>query len=136
MLKMRLGGIGLDCDDPVALSTFWAALLGGEIVHTSDSVAVVKLGDVVLNAYHVADHTPPTWPSGPLPKQAHIDIDVDDLPAAAARALDLGALRAGWQPDPDSYLVFLDPAGHPFCLTTQFGAGLAGIMPSALDTRG
>lgn len=120
MLKIRLGGFGLDCDDPVQLSEFWAALLGGEIIHTSESVAVVKLGDLVLNAYHVEDHKPPSWPDGPLPKQAHIDIDVDDLPRAAERALYLGAIRAERQPDPDSYLVLLDPAGHPFCLTTQF----------------
>jgi hypothetical protein len=120
MLRMRLGGIGLDCDNPVELSKFWAALLGGEIIYTSDSVAVVKLGDLFLNAYHVEDHRPPTWPDGPTPKQAHIDVDVDDLPKAEERALSLGARSAERQPDPDSYLVLLDPAGHPFCLTTQF----------------
>jgi Glyoxalase-like domain len=120
MVKMRLGGIGLDCDNPVELSEFWAALLGGEIIYTSESVAVVKLGDLFLNAYHVEDHRSPTWPGGPTPKQAHIDVDVDDLPTAAERALLLGARSAERQPDPDSYLVLLDPAGHPFCLTTQF----------------
>jgi len=120
MLKIRLGGIGLDCDDPVQLSGFWAALLGGEIIYTSDGVAVVKLGGLFLNAYRVEGHVPPTWPGGVTPKQAHIDLDVDDLPRAEERALSLGARRAEWQPDPDSYLVLLDPAGHPFCLSTQF----------------
>jgi Glyoxalase-like domain len=120
VLKVRLGGFGLDCDDPVRLSNFWAALLGGEIIHTSASLAIVKLGDMLLNAYRVEDHRPPTWPEGPLPKQAHIDLDVDDLRRAEERALSLGAVRAEWQPDPDSYLVLLDPAGHPFCLSTQF----------------
>jgi hypothetical protein len=117
---MRLGGIGLDCDDPVQLGDFWAALLGGEIIYRSESLAVVKLGDLFLNAYRVEDHVPPTWPGGPVVKQAHIDIDVDDLTQAEVRALSLGARRAEWQPDPDSYLVLLDPAGHPFCLSTQF----------------
>jgi len=117
---MRLGGIGLDCDDPVQLSTFWAALLDGEIVYSSEGVVVVKVGDLYLNAYRVDDHEPPTWPGGPLPKQAHLDIDVDELARAVERALSLGARLAEWQPDPDSYLVLLDPAGHPFCLTTQF----------------
>jgi len=117
---MRLGGIGLDCDDPVQLSQFWAALLGGEIVYTSERVAVAKLGDLFLNAYQVEDHRPPSWPGGPQPKQAHIDLDVDDLPKAEERALSLGAARAEWQPDPDSYRVLLDPAGHPFCISTQF----------------
>lgn len=117
---MRLGGFGLDCDDPVQLSDFWAALLGGEIIHTSENLAIVKLGDMFLNAYQVDDHSPPTWPRGPLPKQAHIDLDVDDLSQAEERALSLGAIRAEWQPNPDSYIVLLDPAGHPFCLSTQF----------------
>jgi len=117
---MRLGGIGLDCGDPAQLSEFWAALLGGEIIYASEEVAVVKLGDLFLNAYRVAEHRPPTWPSGEVPKQAHIDLDVEDLALAEQRALSLGARRAEWQPDPDSYLVLLDPAGHPFCVTTQF----------------
>lgn len=120
MLKIRLGGIGLDCDDPMPLSDFWAALLGGEIIYTSASLAVVKLGDLFLNAYRVEEYRPPTWPDGPLPKQAHVDLDVDDLAQAEERALSLGARRAECQPDPDSYLVLLDPAGHPFCLSTQF----------------
>jgi len=120
MLRVRLGGIGLDCDDPVQLSDFWAALLGGEIIYTSESLAIVKLGELFLNAYQVMDHRPPTWPGGPVPKQAHIDLDVDDLSQAEERALSLGARRAEWQPDPGSYLVLLDPAGHPFCLSTQF----------------
>ena len=65
---MRLGGIGLDCDDPVQLSSFWAALLGGQIVHSSEGVVVVKVGDLVLNACDLPYRVPcrrsqtPTWP--------------------------------------------------------------------------
>ena len=51
--EIRLGGIGLDCDDPVQLGDFWAALLGGEVIYASESLAVVKLGDLFLNAYRV-----------------------------------------------------------------------------------
>jgi hypothetical protein len=119
MLKIRLGGIGLDCADPGPLSAFWAELLGGEIAFVSPDVAVVKLDHLFLTAYRVEDYRPPTWPQGPVPKQAHIDVDVDDLDQTEKRAVSLGALRAEWQPDPGSYRVLLDPAGHPFCLTTQ-----------------
>ena len=117
---MRLGGIGLDCDDPLQLSNFWASLLSAEIIYSSDSVVVVEVGNLFLNAYRVEDYVPPSWPNGPTPKQVHIDIDVDDLSLAELRATQLGATRAEWQPNPDSYLVLLDPAGHPFCITTQF----------------
>jgi hypothetical protein len=32
--------------------------------------------------------------------------------------LALGARKADVQPAPDNFRVYLDPAGHPFCLVT------------------
>jgi hypothetical protein len=49
----------------------------------------------------------------------HLDLAVDDLGQAETEALRLGAVRAADQPAPDRYIVLTDPAGHPFCLTTQ-----------------
>ena len=48
----------------------------------------------------------------------HLDIAVEDLDTAVASALALGAQQAQHQPAPDAWRVLLDPAGHPFCLTT------------------
>ena len=45
----------------------------------------------------------------------HLDIGVDDLSMAGAYALASGASLAEWQPQED-VRVYLDPAGHPFCL--------------------
>ena len=45
----------------------------------------------------------------------HLDLIVDDLDAAEAAVIDLGATKHPDQPG-TSYRVFLDPAGHPFCL--------------------
>jgi hypothetical protein len=45
----------------------------------------------------------------------HIDIAVDDVAAAVADAVELGATVADYQPQ-DDVRVLLDPAGHPFCL--------------------
>jgi len=57
---------------------------------------------------------PDTW--GPI--NTHQPL----VPMAIARlgsiALDC-ADPAAAQPAPDRYLVLLDPAGHPFCLSTQ-----------------
>lgn len=119
MSNIDLGGVSLDCDDPAPLARFWADLLGGEIVLTSEEVVVVKLEHLLMTATRVENYVPPTWPMASVPKQAHIDVDVDDLRGAEVRALSLGAVRAPLQPDPESYLIFFDPAGHPFCLTTQ-----------------
>nr|WP_243422478.1 VOC family protein [Micromonospora globispora] len=57
------------------------------------------------------------WPAGPQEPQmmAHLDIKVDDLDAASAHAVVVGATVAAFQPQ-DDVRVHLDPAGHPFCL--------------------
>jgi len=80
----------------------------------------VKVDDIAIIALRVDGYVPPTWPQGPIPKQAQLDIDVDDLGAAESRAVSLGAIRAEPQRDPDLFLVLLDPAGHPIRLTTMF----------------
>jgi hypothetical protein len=54
-----------------------------------------------------------------VPKQLHLDLAVTDLDAAQSEAQRLGAAPAAVQPAPDRRRVLLDPAGHPFCLTTQ-----------------
>jgi hypothetical protein len=45
----------------------------------------------------------------------HLDIQVDDLEIAGKHALGAGAVLAEFQPQED-VRVYLDPAGHPFCL--------------------
>ena len=55
------------------------------------------------------------WPSADRPQQAHLDFDVADLDAGEEQVLALGAHLAETQPG-TSFRVFLDPAGHPFCL--------------------
>jgi hypothetical protein len=117
--NIRLGSVSLDCADPRSLADFWSTLLGGEIAYQSDDFVAVQLDGIWLTTITVENYVPPTWPSDDSPKQIHLDLAVKDLAAAAQTALGLGATRCEVQPNPDSYLVFLDPAGHPFCLTTQ-----------------
>jgi hypothetical protein len=45
----------------------------------------------------------------------HLDFEVDDLAAASAYAVELGAAVPAHQPNPN-VVVHLDIAGHPFCL--------------------
>jgi hypothetical protein len=119
MATACLGSIALDCASPSALATFWAELLGGEIAFTSETFVAVKTDHVWLAAVQVEDYRTPTWPDGDTPKQMHLDLAVDDLDQSEAEAVQLGAVRAADQPAPDRYRVLLDPAGHPFCLSTQ-----------------
>lgn len=118
----RLGSVALDCDDPRALAAFWAATLGGEITVESDGFCAVDLGALLLVTVRVPGHRPPRWPEGGAPKQFHLDVAVTDLDAAEHRALAAGATKAADQPAPDRWRVLLDPAGHPFCVTTLIPA--------------
>ena len=46
----------------------------------------------------------------------HLDFTVPDLDEGERAVLALGAVKHEHQPSPDAFRVFLDPAGHPFCL--------------------
>jgi hypothetical protein len=48
----------------------------------------------------------------------HLDLVVDDLDAGEAAVLEKGATKAEVQPG-TTFRVFLDPAGHPFCLCAK-----------------
>ena len=109
-------------DDPARLADFYRQLLGLEVLLETDDVVALKGAGILITAERIAHHVPPDWPTGPVPKQVHLELAVDDLAAAEAAALALGAVRATAQPCPEEYLVCFDPAGHPFCLTTQIPA--------------
>ncbi len=115
---VRWGAVALDCADPARLGEFWAALLGGEVTVATEGFVAVLAQGVWLTAQRVEGYRPPAWPDGDPPKQVHLDLAVDDLEAGEAHALALGATRAAHQPAPERFRVYVDPAGHPFCLTT------------------
>ena len=50
-----------------------------------------------------------------LAQQMHMDVMVADLDAGEQAVTELGATKAEHQPG-TTFRVFLDPAGHPFCL--------------------
>ena len=118
----QLWAVTLDCADPVPLAGFWAAVLGGTVTPFSDDFVAVELPTGLwLGAYRVDDHQPPVWPDGEGPKQFHLDVTVGDLDTGEREVVELGATKAGHQPEPDKWRVFTDPAGHPFCITNQMG---------------
>jgi catechol 2,3-dioxygenase-like lactoylglutathione lyase family enzyme len=113
----RLQVVALDCPDPVALAAFYAAVLGTTVEGTEDDWVQLApvAGGTPLAFQRVPDHRPPQWPGTEHPQQMHLDLEVDDLDAGAAAVVALGARRHDVQPD-EGWRVFLDPAGHPFCL--------------------
>jgi catechol 2,3-dioxygenase-like lactoylglutathione lyase family enzyme len=112
----RLHHLVVDCPDPRALGVFYAELTGRPITYESADFVVVAESERSSGlAFQLApDHQPPRWPDPAYPQQLHLDVMVDDVARATAEVLALGARRAS--EDPAHERVFLDPAGHPFCL--------------------
>ncbi len=123
----------LDCPDPLALAEFYAQLTGGEVEELGDFpveqvtwLEMMTPWGTVIGFQKVENFAAPTWPEGPRPQQAHLDFLVRDLVAGALLAESLGARRAEFQPG-QNFVVFLDPAGHPFCLVGHPGEGLSAV---------
>jgi hypothetical protein len=110
----------LDCPDARALADFYAALTGLPAAYDpEDGWAEVNNGERSTLAFQeVTDYNPPEWPGQDVPQQAHLDFYVTDLDAGEAAVLELGARKHDVQPG-TSFRVFLDPAGHPFCLCQE-----------------
>jgi hypothetical protein len=75
--------------------------------------------------------------------QLHLDIDVENIDVAEPAVLALGATRllptqGGLDRDPagDSFRVYADPAGHPFCLVRSASGGHGDDARSGADGIG
>ena len=104
----------IDCPDPGVLAQFYGALLDWK-VNVSDDWAEIRAEGQCISFQPVEAYTPPAWPGQDVPQQMHLDVMVEDLDAAEAAVLELGATKHDHQPG-TTFRVFLDPAGHPFCL--------------------
>jgi hypothetical protein len=112
---LGLVAVSLDCDDPDLLARFYVDLLGGDLLWNKPQSAGVRVSGIVLVAQRVADYRVPVWPGASI---VHLDLSAGALlDEPVQRAIDLGATLAEMQPDP-RWRVLLDPAGHPFCITT------------------
>ncbi|MDR0343567.1 MAG: VOC family protein [Nocardiopsaceae bacterium] len=128
--RMDATSVTIGAPAPRDLAAFYARLLGWPVTAEEpaqpgfppeDGWAQLrpppgKIGPT-LNFEYEAQFTRPVWPSEPGKQHIteHLDIAVDDLPAAVAWATEAGATLAGHQPQ-ESVRVMIDPAGHPFCL--------------------
>ncbi|MGH3878048.1 MAG: VOC family protein [Actinophytocola sp.] len=119
MAVARMAMLSLDCAEPVPLAEFWAEFLEGTVIRRDEEISAVHTDTMLIATIRVPDYRPPTWPGGDTPKHVHLDLAVRGLEEAEAEALRLGATLADHQPQPDQWRVFLDPAGHPFCLTSN-----------------
>ena len=117
MAIARFPVLVLDCPDPKVLAEFYGALLDWPVGPSDDGTSWsirAEYGDS-MGFQTVDAFRAPQWPSQDVPQQMHVDVVVDDLDTAESAVLALGATRHDHQPG-TTFRVFLDPAGHPFCL--------------------
>lgn len=128
-IRPTLDLVILDCPDALELARFYSGLLGWPMEDGSDrdwSTLTPPGGGVsptnpdgraTLAFQRIDDWVAPTWPGGAHPQQFHLDFSVGDIAAAEPALLAQGARVHEHQPSTDGgFRVYLDPAGHPFCL--------------------
>ncbi|MEW9527471.1 VOC family protein [Microbispora sp. NPDC049125] len=120
--RFTLTATVLDAPDARSLAHFYQRLLGWPIDQDEPDWITLRPpgGGAGLSFQTEKAYARPNWPAGPGDQQmmTHLDIEVDDLDAAGAHAVASGATLADHQPQ-DDVRVYLDPAGHPFCLWIQ-----------------
>ncbi|MFT2707744.1 VOC family protein [Clavibacter zhangzhiyongii] len=126
-MRIRRTMVVLDAPDLAAESSFWGALLGGEVEADDDDWHTIRVDGEARVAIQLAPGLePPVWPSeGPRQQQQiHLDLYVDDLDEGRERVLALGGRLLQPAEDrtaPGAFDVYADPAGHPFCLCAWGG---------------
>jgi catechol 2,3-dioxygenase-like lactoylglutathione lyase family enzyme len=117
--RLTFTTVNIGAPDPSALGRFYSELLRWPVSVDEPGWMIVRdpNGGVGLSFQEETGYVPPTWPAGPGDQHMmmHLEIRVDDLARAASHAEACGATLAGYQPQ-DRVRVYLDPAGHPFCL--------------------
>ncbi|TDE47996.1 VOC family protein [Nonomuraea mesophila] len=127
---LQLTSVTVGTSQPRELARFYARLLGWQVAveegpgtDEPEQAGWLLLrppaGESGLSVgfEYEREYVRPVWPSEPGAQNAsqHLDIKVDDLPAAVEWAVSCGAVEAAYQPQ-ENVRVMLDPDGHPFCL--------------------
>lgn len=119
MTIATLPGVVIDCPDSTTLARFYGALLDWKVTADDDWAEIrPEQGNNCISFQKVDDYRAPEWPGQTVPQQMHLDLMVRDLDEGEASAVELGAIKTDEQPG-TSFRVFLDPAGHPFCLCVE-----------------
>lgn len=110
-----LAMVTLDAPNAAVLGEFYSSVLGWPIAFSDENYAMLTGPSHALGIGTIPDYQRPSWPDDGR-KQFHLDLAADDIHAAAGRCVELGATRAEPQPG-ETWVVLLDPAGHPFCIS-------------------
>jgi len=90
----RLAAVSLDTSDPAGLSAFYRELLDLEVFFESEDFVALKGAGILVTMQRVEDHRAPSWPTGEVPKQLHLELAVGDLERIDGTTGDVGGDRS------------------------------------------
>ena len=118
-MEFAFRNVAIDCNDLDAMTSFWSALTGFEVVWESDVYRFLRHPDgrrpgIVMQSV----------PEAPTTKtRLHLDLDavgVQDQSGAVARAEELGAKFVERHEEFGvRWVVMHDPEGNVFCIQTS-----------------
>jgi hypothetical protein len=111
-------GPTVDCPEPLALATFYQRICGGSLTVVTEAFVELRCDGFSLGFQRDLNYRATTWPDPRVAQQMHLDFKTADLDASELEAIAAGAVKTELQPAPAVFRVFLDPAVHPFCLST------------------
>jgi hypothetical protein len=127
----RLHDVVFDCHRPSALARFWAGVLDGYDVAPYDDAEIDRLRSIGIHDVeddpNVLVEAPGAEPrfcfqlvseSKVAKNRVHLDLRCDDLAAETARLVELGARVLSTTGPSADWIVFADPEGNEFCLST------------------
>jgi len=113
----RIETVVLDTRDPHKLARFYAELLGATITTEEDDWVTITDADGRAVSFQTSpEHHPPRFPDPAGSQQLHLDVRVENVDEAERAVLELGASRVHDASEDNTFRVFRDPDGHPFCL--------------------
>lgn len=113
----HLRAVTIDCPNPQELSDFYQGLTDWQVIYSDSTFVGLSGAGIWFGFQRVSEYHAPQWPDPSTPQQIHLDFFVDDLDTAERQVIALGARKPDVQPGEERWRVFIDPVGHPFCLT-------------------
>ncbi|WP_252199681.1 VOC family protein [Brevibacterium sp. RIT 803] len=117
----KLAMVTLDAPDASALGDFYSAVLGWPVAYSDENYAMLTGPSNALGIGTIPDYKRPDWPDDGH-KQFHLDLAADDIEAAAARCIELGAPAPIHSQAKPGWCSSIPQGTHSASLTRRTGA--------------
>jgi len=132
-MTLKIQEVVVECADAARLAQFWGDVLQCPWGYQENLGGVVDAGDLFLLFQQL--------PAEQLSdgNRLHLDVEVDDMAAAATRAEALGATRTGEKfddpRDGGGYITMRDLEHNAFCFVCQPGGSFSQLLRGIASER-